>query len=316
MHKQLSMEEREILSQMHAAQYSQEAIAARLGRANSTVSRELARNGQVGGGYSAVTAQKQAEARRRDRPLVRKLEDPELRQAVVARLTREWSPDQIGGRLKYENPDERRWHVSAQTIYTWLHNDADRDHWESFLRRGGRQRKSGEAGRIPRQVQIDGRPEIIDRRQRIGDFEGDTIVSRGKQGGIVTLVDRKSGYLLAGKLKDRTATRTRHKMEQLLQTLPPDKRHSATFDNGKEFSEHEALSRRLSISVYFARPYRSWERGTNENTNGLMRQYYPKGTDFADVSHQDLAQTVESLNDRPRKRHYYQTPSEIFFDQS
>ena len=194
--------------------------------------------------------------------------------------------------------------------------DIDCEHWETFLRRGGKPKKTRETGRIPRQVKIDGRPEVINRRGRLGDFEGDTIVSSGKQGGIVTLVDRQSGYLLAGKLKDRTAARTRRKMEKLLAPLPADKRHSATFDNGKEFSEHEALSRRLEISVYFAHPYCSWERGTNEHTNGLLRQYYPKGTDFADVSHHDLAQTVKSINDRPRKRHSYQTPSEIFSPQS
>lgn len=316
MPKQLNMEEREVLSQMLAAQHPQEAIAIRLRRSKSTISRELRRNGQAGGGYTAVAAQRKSVARRSERPLVRKLERPELREAVVSRLTREWSPDQISGRLKYENPTDRRLRVSGQTIYTWIQADADRDYWATFLRRGRRRHPSRETGRIPRQVQIDGRPDVINSRRRVGDFEGDTVVSSGKQGGVVTLVDRKSGYLLAGKLKDRTATRTRKKMERLLEPLPSDKRHSATFDNGKEFSDHEALSRRLKISVYFAHPYCSWERGTNENTNGLLRQYYPKGTDFADVSHQDLAKTVKSLNERPRKRHNYQTPSEIFFDQS
>lgn len=315
MHKHLNMEEREILSQMRAALHSQEAIAARLGRSKGTISRELQRNGQAGGVYSAVAAHQKAVVRRRQRPFVRKLDRPELREAVVSRLTREWSPDQIGGRLKREHPNDCGWHVSAQTIYTWLHRDVDCDHWKTFLRRGGKSRKSREVGRIPRQVKIDGRPEVINRRERLGDFEGDTIVSAGKKSGIVTLVDRRSGYLLTGKLKDRTATRARTKIEHLLGPLPPDKRHSATFDNGKEFSEHEALSRHLNISVFFAHPYCSWERGTSENTNGLLRQYYPKGTDFDDVSHQDLACKTKSINDRPRKRHNYQTPSEFFFGQ-
>jgi IS30 family transposase len=162
-------------------------------------------------------------------------------------------------------------------------------------------------------VRIEGRPQEANERQRLGDFEGDTIVSRGKRGGVLTLVDRKSRYLLAAKLKDRTARRTRKKMERLLRPLPPDQRHTATFDNGKEFSEHEALARNLGIEVFFAHPDASWERGTNENTNGLLRQYYPKGTDFAAVSHHDLAKRVESINQRPRKNLGYQTPSEVFF---
>ena len=161
---------------------------------------------------------------------------------------------------------------------------------------------------------IDGRPEAANRRERLGDFEIDTVVSRGQRSGIVTIVDRKSRYLLAAKLKDRTARRTRRKIEQLLKTLPEDKRQTATFDNGKEFAEHEALARNLGLSAFFAHPYASWERGTIENTNGLVRRTYPKGTDFAEVSHYDLAQTVESLNNRPRKSLNYRTPSEVFFD--
>jgi len=309
---QLSMEEREIVSQLWAARQPRNAIAKRLGRARSTIGRELARNGQGDGSYAAVAAQRKAVVRRRERPLVRKLERPDLNAAVRSRLTKEWSPDQIAGRLKQDHLDNR-FHVAPQTIYTWIDQDPDRDHWKSFLRRGGKRPKSPRAGRIPRQVKIDGRPEEANLRQRLGDFEGDTIVSRGKRSGLVTLVDRKSRYLLAAKLKDRTARRTRRKIERLLRDLPPEQRHTATFDNGKEFSEHEALAKTLRINVFFAHPYASWERGTSENTNGLLRQYYPKGADFADVSHFDLARTVQSINQRPRKCLNYKTPSEVFF---
>jgi IS30 family transposase len=311
---QLSMEEREVVSQMWSAGHSRKAIAQRLGRSRSTIGRELARNGHADGSYSAVSAQQKAIRRRRERPLVRKLQRPELNAAVRSRLTREWSPDQIAGRLQYDHPEEKQFHVAAQTIYTWLEQDGDRDHWKTFLRRGGQPPKSPRSGQIPRQVKIDGRPEAANQRQRLGDFEGDTIVSRGKRSGLVTLVDRKSRYLLAAKLKDRTARRTRRKIERLLKDLPPELRHTATFDNGKEFSEHEALARNAGIDVFFAHPYASWERGTSEQTNGLLRQYYPKGTDFAEVSHHDLARTVESINQRPRKCLGYKTPSEVFFD--
>ena len=309
---QLSMEEREVVSQMLAAGHSRKEIAARLGRARSTIGRELRRNARPDGTYSAVSAQRKAEARRRERPLIRKLQRPELSAVVRARLTREWSPDQIAGRLKLTWADDPRFHVAPQTIYTWIEQDRHSEHWKMFLRRGGRSQTSPRTGRIPRQVQIDGRPTEANQRLRLGDFEGDTIVSRGKRSGLVTLVDRKSRYLLAAKLKDRTAPRTRQKIEHLLGPLPADKRHTATFDNGKEFAEHEALAERLGLAVFFAHPYASWERGTSEHTNGLLRQYYPKGTDFADVSHHDLAKTVKSINDRPRKSLNYQTPSEVF----
>ena len=313
---QLSMEERETLSQMWAAGHSRKVIAERLGRDKSTISRELKRNGQKDGRYLAVAAQERAAVRRRERPLIRKLQRPELNAAVRSRLTQEWSPDQIAGRLAHDHPDDQRFHVQPQTIYSWIEQDAQREHWKTFLRRGGKPAKSPRRGQIPRQVQIDGRPEEANRRERLGDFEGDTIVSRGKRSGLVTLVDRKSRYLLAAKLKDRTARRTRKKIERLLRDLPPGQCHTATFDNGKEFSEHEALARALGIDVFFAHPYASWERGTSENTNGLLRQYYPKGTDFSEVSHYDLAHTVKSLNQRPRKCLGYQTPSEVFFSNS
>lgn len=309
---QLNMEEREVISQMFAAGHPRKAIAARLGRPRCTIGRELNRNAQDDGSYSAVAAQRKAEARRRHRPLTRKLARPELNAAVRARLTREWSPDQIAGWLKRTRPDDARFHVSPQTIYTWIEQDPDREHWKTFLRRGGRPKKSPGRGRIPRQVRIEGRPAEADQRLRLGDFEGDTVVSRGKRSGLVTLVDRKSRYLLAAKLKDRTATRTRQKIQHLLTPLPADKRRTMTFDNGKEFAEHEVLAQRLGLAVFFAHPYASWERGTSEQTNGLLRQYYPKGTDFADVSHYDLAQTVKRINDRPRKSLNYQTPSEVF----
>lgn len=313
---QLSMEEREVISQMVAAKHTRKAIAERLGRSSSTIGRELRRNSLSDGSYFAVHAQWKAAARRRQRPLVRKLQRPELNAAVRSGLARCWSPDQIAGRLKSTRPDDPRFHVAPQTIYTWIKQDRHAAHWQHFLRRGGRPPKSPRSGRIPRQVTIEGRPHEANARQRLGDFEGDTIVSRGKRSGLLTLVDRKSRYLLAAKLKDRTATRTRQKIQQLLAPLPKSKCRTATFDNGKEFSEHEALSRRLGIDVFFAHPYASWERGTSENTNGLVRQYYPKGTDFDEVSHCDLARTVESINNRPRKTLNYQTPSEVFFGKS
>ena len=311
MASQLIMEEREVISQMRFAGHSQVAIARRLGRDPSTISRELRRNGQADG-YSAVAAQRQAEARRRQRPLVRKMDRPEVNAAVRAGLVRYWSPDQIAGRCRVEFPQEpKRW-ASPPLIYRWIRAQGElRPHWEQFLRFGGRRPKADARGEIPQRVLIDGRPDVVNRRARFGDWEGDTIVGRRHQGGLVTLVERKSGFLRAAKVQDRQAPRVRRKIEHLLGDLPARLRRSLTFDNGKEFSNHECLSRRLDCAVYFAHAYCSWERGTNENTNGLLRQFFAKGTDFREISHWEVAQTVDLLNGRPRQRLGYRTPQEV-----
>lgn len=178
-----------------------------------------------------------------------------------------------------------------------------------MLRRGGRPPEK--RGKLTDCVRIDGRPEIINRRRRYGDWEGDTIVGKGRRSALVTLVERKSGYLRMGRaddMKARTTTRvTRRRMED----LPEPLRRSITFDNGKEFAEHQKLTRTLGLVVYFALPYRSWQRGTNENTNGLLRQFFPKGTDFSRISHHEVARVEKLLNERPRKRLGYRTPAEV-----
>lgn len=305
---QLSMEEGEVISQMRFGGCSQAELARRLGRHRSTISRELRRNGSADG-YSAVAAQKKAETRRRERPLIGKVDRPEVNAYVRAGLARSWSPDQIAGRCRREFPQEpRRW-VSPPTIYRWIRAQGkDQRYWEEHLRFGGRQPKSAARGQIPQRVLIDGRPEVINRRARFGDWEGDTVVGRHHRGGLVTLVERKSGFLVAAKVKDRQAPRVRRKIEHLLGDLPTRLRQSMTFDNGKEFAEDERLAQRLDCKVYFARPYRSWERGTNENTNGLLRQFFPKKTDFREISHWEVAHTVDLLNNRPRQRLGYRTP--------
>jgi IS30 family transposase len=308
---QLTMEEREVVSQMRFAKHTQAEIARRLGRHRCTISRELARNGGVDG-YSAVAAQAKAAARRRDRPLVRRMDRPEVNASVRSGLAQYWSPDQIAGRCRIEFPKEpQRW-VSPPTIYRWIRAQGeDRPHWEQFLRFGGRRPKTDRRGQIPERVAIAERPDVVNRRRRFGDWEGDTVVGRRHQGGLITLVERKSGFLLAAKVKDRQATRVRRKIVDKLGNLPPSLRRTMTFDNGKEFSEHERLAQELGCKVYFARPYCSWQRGTNENTNGLVRQFFPKKTDFDEISHWQVAQTVDLLNSRPRQRLDYRTPQEV-----
>ena len=232
-------------------------------------------------------------------------------QAIAAR----WSPDQIAGRLKQDFPADRRRQVSHQTIYDWIEAlpPAERQRFKGFLRRAGSRRpRDDRRGRLPNQVSIEGRPKVVDQRRRYGDWEGDTVVGARQSGAVVTLVERKSGYLLTAKSCDRKARRVARKIESRLKTLPPHLRRTATFDNGKEFAAHDQLTRRLRLKVYFAKPYCSWQRGTNERTNGLLRQYLPKGTDLRSVSWQELEHYTNQINDRPRKRLGYRTPAEVF----
>jgi IS30 family transposase len=314
MASQLTFLERERISQMHDAGESNAEIARELQRSPATISRELARN-SMDGEYLAMVAQQRARQRRRDRPLVRKMDRRDVAEFVRTHLVRAWSPDQIAGRAKREFSADRRRQISHQTIYTWIGSLplADRRHFSGFLRRAGKKpQRPGRRGQIPHQVSIDGRPKVVDRRQRYGDWEGDTLVGARQSGAVVTLVERKSGYLVTAKSCDRKARRVARKIAARLESLPPRLRHSATFDNGKEFADHEYLSGRLGIAVYFAQPYCSWQRGTNEHTNGLLRQFLPKGTDFRRVSWQELEHYTELINDRPRKRLGYQTPAEVF----
>jgi len=312
MASQLTVEERERISQMHFAQASNAEIARLLGRHVSTIGRELKRNSREGE-YTAAGARQLALARRRQRPLVRKLDRPEVSLFVREGLSRCWSPDQIAGRGKSQFAGDRRRQVSHQLVYSWIERQGPyREHWRQFLRRGGRHRPPGDArGRIPDQVRIEGRPVIVAQRKRFGDWEGDTMVGRRHSGALVTLVERKSGYLLTAKAKDRQSRRVCQKIDERLAVLPAELRRTMTFDNGKEFSEHQWLAERTGLNIYFAHPYRSWERGTIENTNGLLRQFFPKGTDFRRVSWQSLDEAQQSLNDRPRKRLGYRTPREV-----
>jgi IS30 family transposase len=231
-----------------------------------------------------------------------------MHEHVEHKLAQLWSPDQIAGRLRAENPcDLRRW-LSRQTVYNWIRRRAP--HWKIWLRRGGRPPER--RGKLRDVVRIDGRPEVINRRRRYGDWEGDTLVGKGRRSALVTLVERKSGYLRIGRADDLTARSTARVTSRRMRDLPVTWRRSITFDNGKEFADHHRIAQQLRVRIYFALPYRSWQRGTNENTNGLLRQIFPKRTDFTRISHQAVARAETLLNERPRKRLDYQTPAEVF----
>jgi IS30 family transposase len=266
-------------------------IAELMGRDRSTIYRELDRNtGRRG--YRPKQAQRLADTRRLASRRPHKMDDPDVHQYVHDRIENRWSPDQIAGRVQRDFPRApARW-LSRQTIYDWIDDQAPE--WQTLLRRGGRPPER--RGKLTDCVRIDGRPEIINGRWRYGDWEGDTIVGRGRRSALVT--GMKSAMTI------RAAKRR-------MKDLPPSLRRSLTFDNGKEFAEHQKLARSLELDVYFADAYASWQRGTNENTNGLLRQYFPKGTDFTQVSHREVARVEQLLNERPRRRLGYRTPAEV-----
>lgn len=316
MARHLTKEERDRIAQLHHRGFLQSEIAAALGRDPGTISRELARN-RVGGEYFAAQAQERAERRRRERPLVRKLDDPGLNEAVRRSLSQEWSPEQIAGARKRDCPDQPGRHVSARTIYAWIERDAHKEHWKSFLRRRGKRpyrRKNTANGGLA--ARIHNRPEVIEQRLRLGDFEGDTVLGPAGTGGLVTLVDRRSRFTIITKIQSKDADHVHQRIKQRLKELAEDRRHSITFDNGTEFARCQRLEKHLDMQLYFADPGCPYQRGTNENTNGLVRQYFPKGTDFRSVSHHEVRQVENLLNHRPRACLDFKTPAAVFHSEA
>jgi len=311
----LTMEERDRIAQLRYRGADQEEIAKALERAPSTISRELRRN-RTGNEYYAAQAQRLADDRRSQRPLSRKLDDPELNKAVREGLAQEWSPEQIEGRLKQEHPDDPGRCVSAQTIYTWIEQDEDREHWRSFLRRRGKRPSRRKPAQSADAARIANRPQVIEDRLRLGDFEGDTVLGPPGTGGVATLVDRKSRYTIVLKVQSKQADHVHHRLKERLKQLEEERRHSITFDNGTEFAHCDRLERHLGMKLYYADPGCPYQRGSNENTNGLIRQYFPKGTDFRDISHHEVRRVEKLLNDRPRACLGFRTPAEVFFEKN
>jgi transposase, IS30 family len=279
----------------HIHRWRQESLGVRvignlLGRSPSSISRELARNtGQRG--YRPKQAHRLAQERAR-RPGPRRFTE-EVRLDAEARLREGWTPEIISGRARLEG---RPW-VCKETIYKHVYADAKLggELWTHLprsrrkrRRRCPRQEGRGR-GRIPNQRMIDTRPAEVETRRQAGHWEGDLINGAHETGNLVTLVERTTRFTLVGRTDSKEATEVRVTMEALLAPLPEALRQSLTFDNGKEFAQHEALARSLGLDVYFAKPYHSWERGTNENTNGLIRRLHPKQSSFAAVRADELA---------------------------
>jgi IS30 family transposase len=286
-------------------------VARRLGRAASSISRELLRN-TGGRGYRPQQAHAQAQAQAR-RPGPRRFTET-VRADAEARLKAGWTPEMIGQRARLEG---RPW-VCKETIYKHIYADAKTGGtlWQHLprakrqrQRRCPRQEGRGR-GRIPNQRMIDTRPAEVETRQSVGHWEGDLINGAPATGNLVTLVERNTRFALIGRTDSKEAAEVTQTIGALFEPLPPQSRLSLTLDNGKEFARHEELARDTRMDVFFARPYHAWERGTNENTNGLIRRLYPKRSSFAGIGAAQLQRIDTYLNDRPRRCLGWLTPRE------
>ena len=316
-YRQLTEEDRIEIYAMKQAGKKQNEIAFRLGVHPSTISRELVRNTGLRGYRPKQAQQKTLHRRFTARKAVKMTS--ETIDYIECKLRQEHSPEQIAERMKLETD----WHgpsVSHERIYQHIWRDkAGGGRMYKHLRIGGtkqrRKRRNSRdmRGMIKNRVGIEARPAIVERKIRIGDWEGDTVVGKNHQGALVTLVDRKSKLTLIGKVDHYTTEAVEQAIISLMEWLP--RRHyTLTVDNGKEFSNHESVAATLQIKVYFADPYSAWQRGLNENTNGLIRQYVPKGSDIRTTTNKQIEHIMNRLNNRPRKSLGFLTPNEVFYE--
>jgi len=306
----------ELRCQIYAFQsigMTQKDIAVHLAVSASTICRELKRNtGKKS--YRHKQANDMAVARRRNASSRAKKMTPVLIQLIVEKLVEKWSPEQISGVLRSSNIS-----ISHESIYRhiWADKKAGGSLYTNLRRQGKKYNHRGtkRAGRgcIPNRVDIQQRPKIVELKTRAGDWEGDTIIGAQQQGVILSLVDRKTKFTLLAKMKGKYAEQVPALIMRCFERLPKKTRgHSITFDNGKEFSQHVQITKTTGLLCYFATPYHSWERGLNEHTNGLVRQYCPKGSNLTHYSDQDIQFVEDQLNNRPRKVLEYRTPREAF----
>jgi IS30 family transposase len=304
---QLTQEQRYQVYALLRMEHSQTDIADVLGFHRSTISRELQRNrGQRG--YRPKQAHQFALQRRRQG---RARITARTWALVETKLRQDWSPEQIAGLFR-----EQGLSISHEHIYQYVYADkrVGGNLWKHLRCRKKRRKRYGaydRRGNIPDRKSIEERPAVVDRRERLGDWEIDTIIGKGHRGALVTLTERRSRFTLLRKVNQKSAEQVAQAVLDLLSWIQPLK--TITSDNGKEFAAHQSLSRKLLIDFYFAHPYSSWERGTNENTNGLIRQYLPKERDLTTVTAEEEVMIMDRLNLRPRKCLDFRTPFEVFF---
>jgi IS30 family transposase len=310
-YKHLSLSERYYIEIEKKAGRPMNKIAQALERSQSTISRELKRNiGQRG--YRHKQADRLSQERHKDKPKAVKMTEA-IKQQIKSYLEQDWSPEQIAGRLKHESA----FSLHHESIYQYVLADKRvggtlyqhlRHQNKTYRKRyGSAHNRTG----IQNRVDIDERPEVANQRQRVGDWEADTIIGKNHKGAIVTMDERQSKLRLAAPLPGKKAQAVKEAMIELLHPIRKFV-ETITFDNGKEFTLHESIAKALFCKTYFAKPYHSWERGQNENANGLLRQYFPKAMNLVDVTYRMVREAVHKLNSRPRKCLGFKTPYEAF----
>lgn len=314
-YKQLTQEERYQIYGLKKAGNTQKEIAEELNRSPSSISRELKRNKGLKG-YRPKQANTFAEQRHKLSSKAIKVTD-EVKTWIKKLLSNDLSPEQIAGRLSLEGKIT----LHHETIYQYIYKDkaCGGELYKKLTRACKKYKKRygsyDRRGQLVNRISIDERPDIVDLKSRIGDWEGDTVIGKGRRNAFVTMVERKTLYTVVQRIESKHAEIT---ADALISAMKPykDMISTVTFDNGKEFAQHERIADELGTDVYFAHPYSSWERGINENTNGLLRRYFPKGTDFMALSEEEIQTAVDKLNHRPRKTRGYKTPHELFTGQS
>ena len=306
----LTEEERYQIYAYKKAGFSNQSISEELKRHISTIKRELKRNKGLRG-YRPKQAHRLAQTRQASKTKAIKL-TPSLKQIITDKLKLDWSPEQIQGRLHREGQAC----VCPATIYAFIRQDKDTGgglykhlrHQKPYKQRTG----SAEfRGRIRNRISIEQRPKVVEQKQRIGDWEADTVIGRSHKGVIVTLTERYSRLTLIAKTNTKKASVVSQAIVKLLKPYQ-DQLKTITYDNGKEFAYHEEVAKQLNVSSYFTHPYSSWERGLNENHNGLIRQYLPKKEPFDNVSSEKICWIEKRLNNRPKKVLHFQTPKEVY----
>ena len=310
-YRQLTLEQRYMIYALRQEGCSQSRIASVAGVHKSTISREFRRNVRKRG-YRPKMAHRLA-MKRRSLTRRKTILSPGLKRRLGHYIKKDWSPEQIAGHFKRYNYQA----ISHQTIYIYIRQNQSAGgtlHKHLRCRKKYRKRSAlNKYGPIRHRISIDERPSIVDKRSRIGDWEVDTIVSSNRKSALLTVVERVSKYTLIASLPRKTATATYHGMVELMHPLKPWVL-TITADNGTEFASHRPISEQLDAAFFFAHPYKAWERGLNENTNGLIRQYVPKGSSFEDITDEDVSFIMKSLNHRPRKSLDFRTPAEVLYE--
>jgi len=295
-------------------------IATRIGKSYQSVYREIARNRKPDGRYQPWFAHGQAHLRRKRPKPLRFVIEPELRDVVATKLRKRWSPQQISRWLRRRWPRRTRWHVCAETIYEAVYQGVIVVTDTQTLRTGrtyrhkrGRGRsREGALKQSTNMRSIHDRPAVVTERRQVGHWEGDLLVGAGQRSAVATLVERRHRHTILVPIRGgHTAQNVGDALIRTFGQLPPALRRTLTWDQGNEMFQHERVERDTGVRIYFADPHSPWQRGSNENTNGLLRQYFPKGTDFDTVTDQRLREAADELNDRPRLVLADRTPAQL-----